>query len=74
MKQLDIAMSPPVNIKSLYLTLTHVIFDLGPSGLWPWPLIMNTLSLILVVKWYLKKDLKAIVQDGAPMLRPSGPT
>ncbi len=36
MKQLDIDVSPPANIMSFRLTLTHMTFDLDPNNLGPW--------------------------------------
>ncbi len=36
--QLDVEVSPPANITSGSLTLTHVTFDLDRSDLWLWPI------------------------------------
>ncbi len=41
--QLDVDMSPPANIMTFRLTLTHVSFDLDPCD--PWPLICNSTCL-----------------------------
>ena len=46
--QLDIDMSPPANIMTLRLGLTHLTFDLDPRDLWRWPM---TLNITCKVKW-----------------------
>ena len=57
--QLDVDVSPPANIMTLRLGLTHVTSDLDPCDLWPWPIWPFT----SMVKWDLKSHFWPVDLD-----------